>query len=110
MPEYAAQVSVEDRWAIAAYIRALQLSQNAKQGDVASGAQVAPLSDIEKSEGFNENFAESWELPATASYGTPDKQGYVLPGNGSAPSSGPAPENKPAAPATAAKPAPAAQQ
>ena len=111
MPEYAAQVSVEDRWAIAAYIRALQLSQNAKQGDVASGAQVAPLSDIEKSEGFNENFAESWELPATATYGTPDKQGFVLPGNGSAPSSGPAaaPENKPAAPA-AAKPAPAAQQ
>jgi mono/diheme cytochrome c family protein len=27
MPDYAAQVSVEDRWAIVAYIRALQLSQ-----------------------------------------------------------------------------------
>lgn len=112
MPEYAAQVSVEDRWAIAAYIRALQLSQNAKQTDVASGAQVAPLTDIEKSEGFAENFAEGWELPGTAHYGTPDKQEFVLPGNGSAPSSGPAaaPESKPAAPAAAAKPAPAAQQ
>lgn len=29
MPSYAAQVKVEDRWAIAAYIRVLQLSQNA---------------------------------------------------------------------------------
>jgi mono/diheme cytochrome c family protein len=29
MPAYAAQVPVEDRWAISAYIRALQLSQNA---------------------------------------------------------------------------------
>ncbi|HVO93960.1 MAG TPA: cytochrome c [Terriglobales bacterium] len=34
MPDYAAQVSVRDRWAIAAYIRALQLSQNAAIGDV----------------------------------------------------------------------------
>jgi mono/diheme cytochrome c family protein len=103
MPEYSAQVSVEDRWAIAAYIRALQLSQNAKQADVASGAHVQPLSDIEKSEGFNEGFAEEWSLPGTAHYGTPDKQEFVLPGNGSAPSGGAAPETK-TAPA-AAKPA-----
>jgi mono/diheme cytochrome c family protein len=34
MQDYAAQVSVEDRWAIAAYIRALQLSQNATLADV----------------------------------------------------------------------------
>lgn len=34
MPSYAAQVSVEDRWAIAAYIRALQLSQNAPVANV----------------------------------------------------------------------------
>jgi mono/diheme cytochrome c family protein len=34
MPDYRAQVSVEDRWAIAAYIRALQLSQNASVADV----------------------------------------------------------------------------
>jgi len=36
MPDYAAQVKPADRWAIAAYIRALQLSQNAQEGDVAS--------------------------------------------------------------------------
>jgi mono/diheme cytochrome c family protein len=29
MPDYAAQIPVEDRWAIAAYIKALQFSQNA---------------------------------------------------------------------------------
>jgi mono/diheme cytochrome c family protein len=34
MPDYAAQTSVRDRWAIAAYIRALQLSQHARVDDV----------------------------------------------------------------------------
>src|SRR5438309_1670130 len=34
MPTYAAQIPVTDRWAIAAYIRALQLSQNATLNDV----------------------------------------------------------------------------
>jgi hypothetical protein len=35
MPDYAAQVSPRDRWAIVAYIRALQLSHNANVNDVA---------------------------------------------------------------------------
>ena len=34
MPSYAGQVPAGDRWAIAAYIRALQLSQHASLGDV----------------------------------------------------------------------------
>lgn len=34
MPDYAAQVKVTDRWAIAAYIRALQLSEHATVADV----------------------------------------------------------------------------
>jgi len=34
MPDYAAQVSPRDRWAIAAYIRALQLSEHARVDDV----------------------------------------------------------------------------
>ena len=37
MPDYAAQVTPADRWAIALYIRALQLSQNATEADVAPG-------------------------------------------------------------------------
>jgi mono/diheme cytochrome c family protein len=34
MPDYRAQVTVEDRWAIVAYLKALQLSQNATVADV----------------------------------------------------------------------------
>ena len=34
MPDYAAQIRAEDRWAIAAYIRALQLSEHASLADV----------------------------------------------------------------------------
>ena len=34
MPDYAAQVPVPDRWAIVAYVRALQLSQNATLAEV----------------------------------------------------------------------------
>jgi len=41
MGDYSAQVPVADRWRIAAYIRALQLSQTAKGGDVPAGQHVA---------------------------------------------------------------------
>ena len=34
MADYAAQIGVDDRWAIAAYIRALQLSEHATLADV----------------------------------------------------------------------------
>jgi len=34
MPDYAAQIRVEDRWAIVAYIRALQLAEHAGPDDV----------------------------------------------------------------------------
>lgn len=34
MPDYAQQISPEDRWAIVAYIRALQLSQNARLSEI----------------------------------------------------------------------------
>jgi mono/diheme cytochrome c family protein len=34
MPDYAAQIQPRDRWAIVAYIRALQLSQNSSLNDV----------------------------------------------------------------------------
>jgi hypothetical protein len=40
MPEYASQVPPADRWAIVAYIRALQLSQSAPSSDVAGGQTV----------------------------------------------------------------------
>jgi hypothetical protein len=34
MPDYAAQVPPRDRWAIIAYVRALQLSRNAPAADL----------------------------------------------------------------------------
>jgi hypothetical protein len=34
MPDYRAQITVEDRWAIVAYLKALQLSQHATVADV----------------------------------------------------------------------------
>jgi hypothetical protein len=40
MPDYAAQIEVHDRWRIAAYIRALQLSQNAPASDIPAGQKV----------------------------------------------------------------------
>ncbi len=41
MPAYASQVSVQDRWRIVAYVRALQLSQAATAADV-------PAADLQK--------------------------------------------------------------
>jgi hypothetical protein len=40
MQDYSAQVSPYDRWCIAAYIRALQLSQSATMADVPKGQEV----------------------------------------------------------------------
>ncbi len=41
MPDYSQQVQPADRWAIAAYIRALQLSQHASEADVPAGTPIA---------------------------------------------------------------------
>jgi mono/diheme cytochrome c family protein len=60
MPDYAAQMSPADRWATAAYIRALQLSQRAQRSDVPTGAEVKPLKTIAESEGLPESFAAEW--------------------------------------------------
>jgi hypothetical protein len=40
MPDYSSQVPTNDRWAIAAYIRVLQLSQNATAGDIPPGTNL----------------------------------------------------------------------
>ena len=38
MPEYAAQLTPADRWSVAAYIRALQIGQNARESEVPQGS------------------------------------------------------------------------
>ncbi|HEU4637055.1 MAG TPA: cytochrome c [Edaphobacter sp.] len=82
MPEYSAQVTPEDRWAIAAYIRALQLSQHATQADVAPGEHVEPLAEVAEHEGLPANFVQEWAVPPTAVTGTPDNQPFALPAPG----------------------------
>jgi mono/diheme cytochrome c family protein len=50
MPEYASQIPPRDRWAIVAYIRALQLSQNATVADIPEGQQVPSTAPAFRSE------------------------------------------------------------
>jgi hypothetical protein len=64
MPDYSAQLTPEDRWAVAAYIRALQLSQAATAKDVPAGVTVKNLKDW-RGEGHPE-YAQPWPLPSTA--------------------------------------------
>ena len=71
MPSYSGQVPAADRWAIAAYIRALQLSQNAKQAVLPAGAKVEQLTDVAEQEGLPAGYAGPWELPGTAVYALP---------------------------------------
>ena len=65
MPDYNGQIEPADRWAIAAYIRALQLSQHATSAD-AGGARIEQMTDVEQREGFAPAFLKDWDLPATA--------------------------------------------
>jgi hypothetical protein len=102
MPDYAAQVSPQDRWAIVAYIKALQLSQNAKPTDAAPGAQIESLSNVAVREGLPENFGKDWALPPTAVYGTPNNQDNGIPAELPPNANGkyPAAQPVPAAPAS----------
>ena len=72
MPEYGTQVPVEDRWAIVAYIRALQLSQDATEADVPAGQRPQELHEIANQQGMAPGMADAWQVPNTAVYGTPD--------------------------------------
>jgi mono/diheme cytochrome c family protein len=46
MPEYASQIPPRDRWDIVAYIRALQLSQDATSADVPPGQKVPSVPPV----------------------------------------------------------------
>jgi hypothetical protein len=79
MPDYKAQVSTQDRWAIVAYIKALQLSQDAKPADAVPGASIESLANIATGEGLPANFGNEWVLPKTAIYGTPNNEDNGIP-------------------------------
>lgn len=102
MPDYSAQLTPADRWAVAAYIRALQLSQAATVQDVPPGVQIRSLKSVAEAEGHPE-YAQPWALPATA------VQAYKPVASEGTPAMAPAlpadprisiPVSKPAAPAT----------
>jgi hypothetical protein len=75
MPDYSAQLTPADRWAVAAYIRALQLSQAADPKDVPPGVQPQPLEQIAATLGYPASYAGTWELPATAVEAQPPASG-----------------------------------
>lgn len=58
MPMYGAEVAAIDRWAIAAYIRALQLSQNATTANAAPGSTFASLKQIAETQDIPQSLAE----------------------------------------------------
>jgi len=101
MPDYSAQLTPEDRWAVAAYIRALQLSQAATTADVPSGVQVRDLNDV-AAEAGHPDYAQPWALPATA------VQAYPPIKSEGTPAMAPANPPDPKIEIPAAKPAPAA--
>ena len=92
MPDYSAQLTPEDRWAVAAYIRALQMSQAATEKDVPSGAKVENLSDIAERQGLPAGFSGPWEMPATAVSAKPSSEHPAA--NGAPSDSRPASKNK----------------
>jgi len=80
MPDYSAQLTPEERWSVAAYIRALQLSQNATEKDAETGAKFEALKDIAASKGLPEGFAGPWDLPTTAIEAYPPNSNEGTPG------------------------------
>jgi mono/diheme cytochrome c family protein len=104
MPDYSAQLTPSDRWAVAAYIRALQLSQAATTQDVPAGVTVKNLKDIANDEGLPESYAEHWTLPSTAIQAYPPVAGEGTPGMA------PGYPADPKISIPASKPAPAAQK
>jgi hypothetical protein len=102
MPDYAAQIAPADRWAVAAYIRALQLSQAADIKDVPSGTQVRNLKDLAAEQGHPE-YAEPWTLPDSYVQAYPHPAGEGTPGMAPANQADPTIKIPPGKPAAAAQ-------
>lgn len=67
MPDYSSQLTPDERWAVAAYIRALQLSQSeGTMKDVPTGTKVETLKNLASAKGLPESLHadEPWTLPA----------------------------------------------
>lgn len=65
MPDYAAQIVPKDRWAIVAYIRALQLSQNANADQIPQGQQMpSPMPKFRGDPGSGATLPETAVAPS----------------------------------------------
>ncbi len=95
MPDYSAQLTPADRWSVAAYIRALQISQSANESEVPAGVQVQNLKDIAERQGYPESFAQPWSLPATAVSAQPPDPSQGTPGMAPATADSPIPSSQP---------------
>ncbi len=62
MPNYSVEIQPADRWAIAAYIRALQLSQNAERADVPTGVRVDHMRDLLVRASLPKNYLDAWDV------------------------------------------------
>jgi mono/diheme cytochrome c family protein len=102
MPDYSAQLPPADRWAVAAYIRALQLSQAATAKDVPAGTQIQNLKDLAAAEGHPE-YAQPWPMPSTAVNANKPIAGEGTPGMAPAYPADPKISIPPSKPATAAQ-------
>lgn len=67
MQDYASQVPPEDRWAIVAYIRALQLSQNAPAAEIPPGQQIPSQPPKFRGEPPNGGVLPEVQAPSTES-------------------------------------------
>ncbi len=90
MPSYASQVPVVDRWAIIAYIRALQLSQNAPYDAVPADQRASLGTPAATPSGPTPNPCASL-TPAAGAAGTPGASGTGTPASSGTTSGTPTP-------------------
>lgn len=100
MPDYAAQINTQDRWAIAAYIRALQLSQHATLQDVPPGQNIQTLAEVSQELGYAPDFEQQWTLPQLTNVPSAGDMKPILVGNPAAQTPG---QSKPAGTRTVPK-------
>jgi hypothetical protein len=73
MPEYAAQIPPRDRWTIVAYIRALQLAEEATMGDVPSGQRVPSQAPTSRGDPGSGATLPEWQSGSPAEKGEQPK-------------------------------------
>jgi len=73
MPDYASQISARDRWSIVAYIRALQLSQNASSAEIPAG-QKMPSAMPEQRSGLDSGATPPARAPSSKDKNTEQRK------------------------------------